>query len=311
MNILIILVILILVLFVLFALAINFFFGYAFLGIPYVPDKRRFAFNTPFEPAYLAGRKALSEAPQDIVSIVSFDGLKLFGHYFETPGAKRTIVMCHGWHGAWNYEFATEYPWFLEQGCNLLIIEMRAQGKSEGMHITFGMKEYRDVESWVNWLREEHRPERVYLYGKSMGCATVLLTAGLCRFSVPLSGVIADCGYVSAYDQILKSGRDWFPVTEHPLMDLLSFLAGRRIGIGLRTPTTLDAVRQMLCPVLFVHGTADTFVPCENSRKNYEACSSDCELLMVEGAEHCLSSSVAPERFYAAVQHLFEKAEET
>lgn len=65
-----------------------------------------------------------------------------------------------------------------------------------------------------------------------------------------------------------------------------AFLQGFLPGFGLHDASTLDAVRESRYPILFIHGTGDTFVPCEMTKEAYAACTSEKELVLVDGAEH-------------------------
>ncbi len=42
-------------------------------------------------------------------------------------------------------------------------------------------------------------------------------------------------------------------------------------------------------PVLFIHGTDDTFVPVEMTYENYKACNAPKKLFIVPGATHAMS----------------------
>jgi fermentation-respiration switch protein FrsA (DUF1100 family) len=69
----------------------------------------------------------------------------------------------------------------------------------------------------------------------------------------------------------------------------------------------VEAVKNAKVPVIFFHGEADDFVPCEMSKINYEACSSKKMLVTVAGAGHGLSFPVAPEKYLNALRDFFGK----
>ena len=50
-------------------------------------------------------------------------------------------------------------------------------------------------------------------------------------------------------------------------------------------------------PVLFFHGEADAYVPCEMSRENYEACASRKRLVTIPDAGHGMFYLMAPEHY--------------
>ena len=78
-------------------------------------------------------------------------------------------------------------------------------------------------------------------------------------------------------------------------------------GFSIRDASTLDAVSQTKLPILFLHGTADTFVPCSMSQAAYDACTSEKQLILVDGAKHGYSYLVDRPRVQAALADFLEK----
>ena len=74
-----------------------------------------------------------------------------------------------------------------------------------------------------------------------------------------------------------------------PVLHTASFFAEFFAGFSFREYSTLDAMKTNKIPVIFVHGEADNFVPCEFSRRNYEACVSEKHLITVADATHGMS----------------------
>ena len=75
------------------------------------------------------------------VHIISFDGLRLFGRWYEGKKDSPVVVLCHGYRGSAYRDFSGGSDIFLSLGWNVLLIDQRAHGKSEGSTITFGVKE--------------------------------------------------------------------------------------------------------------------------------------------------------------------------
>lgn len=65
---------------------------------------------------------------------------------------------------------------------------------------------------------------------------------------------------------------------------------------GLRDGSTIDAVRESRYPILFLHGTGDTFVPYEMTKRAFDACTAPKRLILVDGAEHGKSYVKEPDR---------------
>lgn len=119
-----------------------------------------------------------------------------------------------------------------------------------------------------------------------MGATTVLM-ASCFDFPANVRAIIADCGFTSPYD-IAKSvlHRDYPRLPVGLLFPICGLFTRLFAGFGLHDASTIDAVRESRYPILFIHGTGDTFVPCEMTKEAYAACTSKKELVLVDGAEH-------------------------
>ena len=134
----------------------------------------------------------------ECVSIQSRDNLRLVGYYLPCAGAERTVLLVHGWRGSWEGDMSPFGPFLQEQRCNLLFVDQRGHGASEGKYLGFGVLERYDCLAWVSYLqRREPAGMPIYLLGCSQGAATVLMASG---FALPkqVRGIIADCGFQGA-----------------------------------------------------------------------------------------------------------------
>lgn len=248
----------------------------------------------------------LESLPREDLEIISQDGLKLVGHYIHTDREpKRLIVLFHGWHGSWTGDFGSVSRWLREIDCDLLLVEQRGQGESEGKYMGFGVLERRDMTEWLRYLEKVcHITLPVYLVGVSMGAATVLMAAA---DPMPdfVKGILADCGFTSPYEMLYEVGKKSLHMREHPAMDYLNLLVKLCAHFSLKEYSTLEAVKKAKLPIFFVHGTADDFVPCRMTRAAYEACVSPKELLLAEGAGHVRSFFYANEEYRRRVESFF------
>lgn len=250
--------------------------------------------------------KRVGELPIERMTIVSPDNLTLVGHWYPAENPVRTLILIHGWHGDWKTDLGVSVPFYHDVGCNVLMIEQRAHGESEGKYLTFGIKERYDVELWVNAALEKAPGLPLYVGGVSMGAATALMTAGL-SLGDKVTGVVSDCAFTSPYEIVKKMLK---PVT-HVLTDaaLAGIQAGLRVkeGITLKDTTTIDAMQADTdIPVLFIHGDADKFVPVEMTLENYVACRAPKELMIVKGAGHAFSYYVDTEGYQKRLLGFFE-----
>lgn len=213
----------------------------------------------------------------------------------------------HGWRSIWSRDFGVIAPFWHDNGCSVLYAEQRGQGESEGEYMGFGMLERHDCLKWVQWVNENN-PDNlpVYLVGLSMGATTVLMAAGL-ELPESVHGIMADCGFTSAHDI-------WKHVMEENLhlhyglhAATAEALCKKKINMGPKDYSTVDAMRQCKVPVLFIHGTDDSFVPVTMTYENYKACSSPKQLLIVPGAEHGMSYCVEREKYEAVAKAFWQE----
>lgn len=232
--------------------------------------------------------KHLVQSEHEIVKITSFDNVELVGHWFPAAHPKRIIVAMHGWRSTWNRDFGLISEFWLKNGCSVLFAEQRGQNGSGGDYMGFGMIERFDCKSWCEWAAEQGPSSPIYLAGVSMGAASVLMASNL-PLPYRVHGIMADCGFTSAR-------AIWKHVANnnlHIIYEIRSFMADsicrRKIHMSPDEVTTTGALAETNIPILFIHGSDDHFVPVSMTYENYLACSSDKMLLIVPGADHCMS----------------------
>jgi len=260
----------------------------------------------PYRERMIAWMKETRAIPQEPLEITSFDGLKLRGRYFEyAPGA--TIeLMFHGYRGTSDRDLCGGVQRCFKLGRNAILVDQRASGRSEGKVITFGLRERRDVLSWVDFVIQKFGPDvKIILTGISMGAATVMLAAGE-PLPKNVIGVLADCGYTSARDiiQVVIRQMKLPPALAYPFVRLGAVLFA---GFDPDADSPVRAMARCKVPVIFFHGEADDFVPCQMSRENYEACAAPKRLVTIPGAGHGLCCLVDTERYYRELREFTEQ----
>ena len=259
------------------------------------------------------GREYAESLPYEDVYINSRDGLRLHAKYYcNDPESKKFIVLAHGYKSSGLSDFSCAFSMYRDFGYNFLLIDQRAHGESDGKYICFGVKERYDVADWCDYLTERFGDDiRIVLDGMSMGCTTVILAAGLPEISKNVCGVIGDCGFTDPYSEIAHVAKSDFHLPPFPAVHVLWGTCRLRAGFGFRDASTLEAVKSIRVPILFVHGEEDDFVPCENSRKNFEACTSEKKrIFTVPGATHGFSFLVDEEGCRRAIADFLADVDE-
>lgn len=234
--------------------------------------------------------------PFEEVTISSHDGLRLRGRYYHYADGAPLEIMCHGYKGNAIRDFCGNWAVAREEGRNVLLIDQRCHGKSEGHTITFGILERRDVLGWINWANQRFGEIPILLSGVSMGAATVLMVSGM-ELPGNVKAVVADCPY-DAPSNIIKKvlGQDMgMPVSVvYPLIRFGGMVYGR---FNLNGDSPLEAVKRTRLPVLLIHGDDDRFVPYAMSENIHGAAPEKITFHTVPGAGHALNYVKDPETY--------------
>ena len=181
-------------------------------------------------------------------------------------------------------------------GFNVLGIEPRGHGETDGHYTSMGWYEKDDVVRWINYINNMDHEARIVLYGVSMGAATVMLTLGE---NLPDNVVCAveDCGYSSLWEEYVYQCRS---TVHYPIFVLVcgDVVTRLRLGFSYSKVNCKKALARSRTPILMIHGTEDTFVPFSMLQKNYDAAACEKQMLAVEGATHARSSSKDPELYW-------------
>jgi alpha-beta hydrolase superfamily lysophospholipase len=240
------------------------------------------------------------------VTVESFDGLKLIGHFFPAANPQRIILMMHGWRGSWTKDFAGTARLLHEQGSSLLLVEQRAHGNSEGKYVGFGSLEQYDCHTWVDYIVNRFKDSLpIYLNGVSMGAATVLMAVRE-PFPKQVKGIIADSGFTTPFDIVTHFGRTFLHVKSLMAVHLVNHLCKRRAGYDLKGCSTIEAMERCQLPVFFAHGTADGVVPYVMTLHNFKACQAKKTLFLVKDADHCMSVYQDKEKYVNAIRNFFQ-----
>ena len=244
--------------------------------------------RTAYKDMVAEGHAYIASHENESITVTSFDGLKLHGLYIPTPNARACILCFHGYRSEGLQDFAPMPEFYNSLGLNVLIVDQRACGKSEGKYTTFGILERQDVLTWAQYMDERTDGMPMILDGISMGASTVMFAAAL-PLPSSVRGIIADCGFTSPWDIIAHCGKQWFRIPPFPLVHTLSAVAQLCFGGGYRSCSTLTALADSSIPLLLLHGADDDFVPAYMTEQHYDAATGYKRKLIVPGAGHGMS----------------------
>ena len=302
-----------LVLIVLFVVILFVLYDVIFSGNKkYMSDERSLPKGEQFEPYHSTITSCVDqvlEVPYETVEVVSYDGLRLRGRYYHLTDGAPLILFFHGYRCSSLRDGNGIFLYTRKLGYNVLLIDQRAHGNSEGKTITFGIKERFDCKKWVEYVVERFgTKQKVYLCGLSMGAATVLMASDV-GLPENVIGILADCPYSSPKEILCTVMRNLgFPAKPtYYLAKLSAKLIGR---FDVEETSALEAIRNSQIPTLIIHGDSDDFVPCSMSMDCQMAGEDHVELLLIKRAGHGMSHCVDTPSYEKAVLAFFEKTQQ-
>jgi fermentation-respiration switch protein FrsA (DUF1100 family) len=205
--------------------------------------------------------------PRERTEVLRFetdDGEELYGWYCRAKNPIASALYCHGNTGNLSNP-AHAMPYLLDAGINILLFDYRGFGLSTGSPSFSGI-----VGDGVcaARLHDKIRPKNVpsILYGYSLGGA---IAAQVIRRH-PFDGLILQ----STFTNLPDLARVAFPRVP------IHLVSGRLFD-------TVDFVRHVKVPTLFIQGTADDVCPAWMAQTLYDACSASAKkLVLVEGGLH-------------------------
>ncbi|MBO5421708.1 MAG: alpha/beta hydrolase [Clostridia bacterium] len=241
--------------------------------------------------------------------LLSERGERLRGYLLKADEPSDVYVFCiHGYRGEGKTEFRYSAKFFHDKGYNVFLVDHQAAGESDGTYITFGHYEHRNCLKWLEYLNDVYGKNiRIIIYGISMGSATAMLMTGNEKLPENVRFTIADCGYTSMWNEI-SHNLNGIGKLKAPVLGILNGINRAVLGFDFKDVNPIDAIKNAKIPMLFIHGSADDFVPCFMVHELYDACASEHkEKLIIKNAAHGISYMIDSETYENKVNEFIGK----
>lgn len=243
---------------------------------------------------FLQGEKALTKD----VRIVN-EGLNLKGIFLDY-GSKKTIVISPGRIETSSYSGYYAIP-LKGQGFNLLLVDPRASGESDGEYLTVGIKESQDLIKWVQFAHDELKQEEIILYGICIGGATSLVAMGDEKCPSYVKGAIIEASYLN----FKKMFANHVKAEGHPHLTVTSelpYFFKKFAGVDIKQTTPEKSIQNVHQRILFIQGEKDVYVHKEDVMTLYDNCpSTQKEIKYIPVGEHSKLRLAAKEEYDQAV----------
>ena len=249
----------------------------------------------------------LSQNSKDVYITTSNNG-KLKLHAYEIINSQNSdiwTIVIHGYSGQ-GKDMTYYAQEFYNKGYNVLVVDLRGHGQSEGNYIGMGWHDRLDIIDWSNYLIDKNPDCKIILHGVSMGGATVMMATGE-NLPQNIRVAIEDCGYTSIWDEFEMQLKELYNLPAFPVLNAASLVCRIKAGYKIEAGSSIEQVKKSKTPTLFIHGKKDSFVPFEMLDKVYEAANCKKEKLVVEGAAHAESVSVNYQLYWETIDKFIKE----
>ena len=178
-----------------------------------------------------------------------------------------TMLYLHGNGG--NISVEVKAHRFYELGFSVLLIDYRGYGRSQG-NFPSETTVYQDAQTALDHLVKERQisPKKIVVYGHSLGGA---IAVNLASQNSQIAGLIVSSSFTSMQQM---AARDWkfrlFPI---------ELILNQKFD-------SVEKVRSLKMPTLFIHGMNDALIPVAIGQALYNAAPQPKQLLLIANAGH-------------------------
>jgi uncharacterized protein len=225
--------------------------------------ENRLIFYPPRYPTGFPSQQTYDKQVEDLW-LRTEDGVKINAFYLSNPASKQVLLWFHG--NAENIGYGLGQMRTLAMlGTNILAVDYRGYGKSEGSPNEMGV--YRDADAAYDYLihQRHFEPQDIVIYGHSLGGAVAVNLAS----RRPCGALIVQSSFTCAREMAKRMfSIPW-----------IAYVARSRFD-------SVELIRQVHSPILIVHGTRDGVVPYSMGEQLFAAAPQPKWFYAIDGGGH-------------------------
>ncbi|XP_063601210.1 protein ABHD13-like [Penaeus indicus] len=245
----------------------------AFSGIVYqISDQLVYWPNFPPDSRVLVQPPSSMGLPAENLYLYARDGTKLHAVFVkQASGAVKsapTFIYFHGNAGNLGHRLSNVYEMYRWLHVNLLLLEYRGYGLSEGSPSEEGL--YLDAQAAINYLktRSDIDQNKIIIFGRSLGGAVAVDCVSRSEISSRVAAMILENTFTS------------IPDMAKVLFSNVKFLAKLPEWCHKNKYLSKYKMCRVVVPTLFLSGQADSLVPPRMMMELYHCCASPAKRLM-------------------------------
>lgn len=214
---------------------------------------------------------------------ITSEGYRLVGEYFDFGGDTAVIIIPGRMESLlYSYYFAEPYR---RLGFNVLVIDNRSHGLSEGYVHCLGYREYKDLINWSRMLHDRFHNERIVLHGICIGSSAALFALTSMECPDYMTAMVAEGMYTTFNDSfrnhMVEMNHSIYPMTPMVMLYIRIFSHADAVHDG-----PVYRIDQLKKPILFIHSKEDRFSLPKEGEMVYNKCKSTKKLVWFDKGAH-------------------------
>ncbi len=238
------------------------------------------------------------------VSITN-DGLKLVGEFYDLGHKKTAVFLCGRCECLiYGYYYAKPY---IDSKYNVLFVDPRAHGFSEGTLSTVGIKESKDLVAWMKYIKQEFNQEAFVAHCVCVGGACGLLAAISDEGKELIEKVVLDGAFLNFKESYTRHYCD-LGHKKFPVLYLIWFWFRMYNKVSIAKSDVLASLKIYDRPVLFLHSKNDKYSLPENAELLFNSSiSKDKNIVWFDKGYHSHIRNNDTEKYDTAIKAFLTK----
>ena len=262
------------------------------------------------KPMYEAGLAwaAENQAHRNDVHIVNTDGLNLYGEYYDFGNDKCAVILSGRTESLrYGYYFAIPYA---KNGYNILVLDPRAHGLSDGEFNTAGFEESKDAVQWLKYIKSEFGVRSFVLHGICIGAATGMFALNNPECPDCVDGIVTEGMFARFYESVKNHIIEMKKPT-FITVDLVDAWMKHYTGHSMKRGP-LNIISDIHVPLLMLHSREDLYSTPEFAQKLYDASGAENKTLVwFEHGRHSMLRVTDTELYDSSIDEFLSKLNAT
>jgi len=245
---------------------------------------------------YKLSQETLPVFPVDTVKLELKNGETVHCWYSAVPHSSSTVILFHG-HSVNKSYVTDEAAVFRSWGHNVMLVDFRGHGLSEGRSNSFGYDEVEEVQQAMDYARSAGS-KSIILYGVSLGAAASI--KAVADGKAAPAAIIAEMPFDNLHNHLrARSKVSGFPAEPYGVL-VTGWIGLERGFNGYRHEVTRYA-SSVHCPVLLQWGAKDPYISRAGIETIYSQLRGTKKLVVYEDAGHESLLRADPNKWQAEV----------